>query len=324
MRIKAILNRDSGTLRNLDIAGLCQQLRERFGANGHEVACDIVRGDDLVKTLDAAGDDDGVEAIAVAGGDGTVSSAAGLCWKAEKTLVVLPGGTMNMYARTLGVPMDIFAAVDAIAAGTVVSADIATANGRPFVHQFSVGLHPRLVRMRNRLAYNGRFGKILASMRALGTAISRPPALPATIETDGGKRHEVFSLLGVSNNRFGEGHLPYADTLDEGLLGIYWARVLNRRGGFRLTKDAVLGTWSTNPDVTVEHSRRVRLHFDPARRQPKCVIDGELLKLEETVEICMHAGELSVMKPAEVVHSLFDAVIPGRAAADPAQTELAP
>ncbi|MCW2306614.1 diacylglycerol/lipid kinase family protein [Rhodobium gokarnense] len=323
MRIKAILNRDSGTLRNLDIAMLCQRLGERFGANGHEIACDIVRGRDLARALDAAADDSAVEAIAVAGGDGTISSAAGLCWRAQKTLVVLPGGTMNMYARTLGLPMDIFAAVDAIAAGTVVGADIATANGRPFVHQFSVGLHPRLVRIRKRLAYNSRFGKMIASARALGAAISRPPALPATIETDAGSRREVFSLLGVSNNRFGEGHLPYADTLNEGLLGLYWARVLNRRDGFRLTKDAVLGTWSTNPDVTVEHSRRVRLHFDPVRRQPKCVIDGELLSLEESVDICMHAGELSVMKPVEAVPSVLDAVLPGRNGAGPAGAEPA-
>ena len=323
MRIKAILNRDGGTLRNLDIAMLCERLADRFAANGHEIACDIVRGRDLGRTLDAAAGDDGIEAIAVAGGDGTISSAAGLCWRAEKTLVVLPGGTMNMYARTLGLPLDIFAAVDAIAAGTVERADIATANGRPFVHQFSVGLHPRLVRMRNRLAYNGRFGKLIASTRALGAAISRPPALPATIETDSGKRREVFSVLGVSNNLFGEGHLPYADTTDQGVLGVYWVGVMNRRQGFRLTKDAILGTWSSNPAVTMEPACRVRLQFDPVRRQPKCVIDGELLKLEESVDMEMHAGALSVMKPPQAEPSVLDAVIPGRGQAPAAVPEPA-
>jgi electron transport complex protein RnfE len=66
-------------------------------------------------------------------------------------LAILPAGTMNLFARAMKVPLVLEEALEAIADGEVGAVDIATANGRPFVHQFSVGIHARLVRIREKL-----------------------------------------------------------------------------------------------------------------------------------------------------------------------------
>src|SRR5690606_6356295 len=107
------------------------------------------------------------------GGDGTISAAAGVCFRHGKALGVLPAGTMNLAARTLRMPLDLEEAIAAIAGGRFYNVDIATANGRPFVHQFSVGLHARLVQAREKIHYSNRWQKMFASGRAIVEAVSR-------------------------------------------------------------------------------------------------------------------------------------------------------
>src|SRR5690606_18763132 len=113
-----------------------------------------------------------VDVVLAGGGDGTVSAAAGALMETGKALAVLPAGTMNLFARGLGIPLDLEDAVAALATGTVRAVDIATVNGRPFIHQFSVGLHSELIQRREAMSYSSRPGKIRASvMAAIATVV---------------------------------------------------------------------------------------------------------------------------------------------------------
>ena len=84
----------------------------------------------------------------------------------KKALAILPAGTMNLFARSLGIPLTLDAAVQSFADGKVQAVDIATANGQPFVHQFSIGMHAKLVHLREKMDFGSRLGKIRASARA--------------------------------------------------------------------------------------------------------------------------------------------------------------
>jgi diacylglycerol kinase family enzyme len=204
---------------------------------------------------------------------------------------------MNLFARSLHLPMALDAALEALAAGQVIAVDIATANGRPFVHQFSVGIHPKLVKLRESLTYKSRLGKMLASTRAaLGVAL-RPPNFTTEVLTRDGLTRRRTAGITVSNNPFDEGHLPLADRLDRGVLGIYLIAPLNALGLAKLCVSMALGKFRSLPEIADREAREVTLRFPHRKTGAVAVIDGELVNLPGRVELRVHPGELRVVVP---------------------------
>ncbi len=300
MRLTAVLNRDGGTMRTTDIGAYCLHLEQTFRQNGHEIDCRPVKARQLLQGLSDAFSSDAIDAVVAVGGDGTISAAGALAFKAQKPLGVIPAGTMNLFARSLSIPMEIHAAADALATGTVGHVDVGSANGRLFTHQFSVGFHPRIVRTRSQWSYRSRFGKIRATVMAALDAVRRPPVFPVRITVDGKHRDVVASSISVSNNMYGEGHLPYADRLDEGILGFYFTGPVTAGRSVKLLADMTLGTWRTNPDIDEQSAKRLVLEFPRVNRRSHAVIDGELMQLPRRVELVVHGRALPVILPADV------------------------
>jgi diacylglycerol kinase family enzyme len=202
---------------------------------------------------------------------------------------------MNLFARSLKVPLDIWQALDVLAFGEVDNIDIASANGRPFIHQFSAGLHARMVRYRNSYSYRSRLGKMGASTRAAFGVVFNPPEFEVEFEAAGMKETRRVSAISVSNNPFGENALLYADNLRSGELGFYTAKPLKPLGVARLAIDMLRGRFRENDAVMVLHPAEVHLHFPKLRAKANCVMDGELLPLERDVTVKLHPGELKVL-----------------------------
>ncbi len=282
----------------MDLDGFSDHLRKQFGAEGHDFDLCLIKGADIEDALREATSDSGLDAIVAGGGDGTVSCAAAYAWKNGMPLGVLPAGTMNLFARSIGIPLDIMQAGAALARGAVRDCDIATANGKPFVHQFSVGMQSRMIKEREGSNHNSRFGKILASAAATFSMLSRPPAFRVAVTVDGEPVvTDRLSVVSVSNNPYGEGHLPYADRLDSGMLGVYHAPALDSLASARLTADLVMGAWSANPDFRSGKGRQVCLKFPHLKRSAQAVVDGELIRLEPEVSLESHSGELKLLMP---------------------------
>lgn len=299
MRVRAILNRDGGTLKTTDLEAYERHLESVFAGTGHQIDVRIVSGNELLGALKAAAGDDALDAIVAGGGDGTISAAAAAAWKGGKALGVLPAGTMNLFARSLGMPLDITEAATALARGAVIHADISTAGNRAFVHQFSVGMHSRLVVARNKADYSSRFGKIAAGCRAALAVLVRPPAFAVRMTIDGEPTgSSQASFIAVTNNPYGEGHLPYADGVDSGVLGIYYAPPLDTIAAMRFAARVAAGAWRANPDLTAGRGHEVVLEFPRLKRSARAVIDGEVVKLEAQVTVRIHAGALKVILPA--------------------------
>src|SRR5206468_13014314 len=75
----------------------------------------------------------GVEMIVAGGGDGTVSAVASQLVGTSTALGVLPLGTLNHFAKDLGMPLDRDEALAAIARGTLRQVDVGEVNGRVFI-----------------------------------------------------------------------------------------------------------------------------------------------------------------------------------------------
>ena len=187
MRITMILNQEGGTIRGMDAQQFADMACAKLSQRGQECMVRMVSGEDLIKTLNEVAEDQETGTIVAGGGDGTISAAAGVCFKSGKTLGVLPMGTMNMFARSLTLPLDPEEALDALVEADEMPLDIATANGRPYVHQFSVGLHARLVHQRQRLDTSTRFRKITSTIKSLGRVILNPPRFGVEVDTGSGR-----------------------------------------------------------------------------------------------------------------------------------------
>jgi diacylglycerol kinase family enzyme len=133
--------------------------------------------------------------IGIAGGDGSVSTAAAAAQKAGLPLLVVPGGTLNHLASDLGLHT-IDDVVAAVRDGDVVRMDVAEIDGRPYVNAASVGVYPHLVDAREELeATIGKWPAVL-----LGMVRTLRHAEPARVTLDG----EPVSLwlLFAGNCRF--------------------------------------------------------------------------------------------------------------------------
>ena len=300
MRFIAVLNRDGGTLRTMDLEEFCAEACEVFERHGHELECRTVAGSEVEATLREASRAGGVDAVLAGGGDGTISTAAGIAFESGTPLAVLPAGTMNLFARALKMPLGLVEALESIAGGEIGLVDIATANERAFVHQFGVGIHARLVRIRESMRYRSRVGKMLASLRAIAAAAIRPPQFEAELHTGRGTERRLVSGIAVSNNPLGDGRI-HADGLDAGTLGVYIAAPLSTSALLLLAVDLFRGTWRDSPMVSEEEVDEVTLHFPRRKRGAQAVIDGELIKLDRSVILKVHPGGLKVVLPKKTV-----------------------
>ncbi|NTF41390.1 diacylglycerol kinase family protein [Rhizobium rhizogenes] len=295
MKLIGFFNRDGGTFRTTDMAAYEAKAEQVFRDAGHEFEAVVVAGREIVSAMERAARRDDIDGIVAGGGDGTISAAASIAWKNGVALGVIPAGTMNLFARSLRLPLDIWQTLNVLATGEVDQVDIGSANGRAFVHQFSAGLHARLVRYRNGYTYRSRIGKMSASTRAAFGVIANPPEFDVDFEAGDIRGHRHVSAISVSNNPFGANALLYADNLRGGELGFYTAKPLRPLGVARLAVDMLRGRVRDNTDVMMMHAPEVHLHFPKLRQLANCVMDGELLPLARDVILKVHPGELKVM-----------------------------
>ena len=298
MRFIAVLNRDGGTLRTIDLDAFSSRMTETLEQAGHSIGVECVAGHDI-KTALAKAATSRADIVLAGGGDGTISAAAAALMGNKKALAILPAGTMNLFARGLGIPQSLDAAVQSFAHGEVKPIDMASANGRPFVHQFSVGMHARMVGVRDKMEFASRLGKMRASIRAALATMLDPQPLKVSLTIGDAEILTRATLIGITNNLFGEGHLPYAEQPDGGVLGIYVTVASERGQLLRFFLNVARGRWRDNPHVEIHEGEKVVMKIlSPAGRR-KCVIDGELLPLAPETTIEIHKRALNVLVPAE-------------------------
>ena len=192
--------------------------------------------------LDEAARSGRARALGVAGGDGSVAAAAAVALEHGLPLAVVPAGTLNHFARDLGVatPPEAAAAVEA---GAAVQVDVAEVNGVPFLNTASIGSYPEMVRRRDRLS--GRLGK-WAALTVAAAQVLRHGA-PVELEVNG--RRISAWILFVGNGAYVPRGLSPAwrPRLDDGLLDVQYLRADLRFGRTRAVLATLLGAG--------EHSR---------------------------------------------------------------------
>lgn len=162
-----------------------------------------------------------VNLVVLAGGDGTISSAAEALYQCQLPFAILPLGTANDLARSLKLPTDLPEACQTIAANRRQKIDLAKVNGRYFFNAANLGLGVQVTQeltpeIKKRLG-------VLSYLKALFGALRRKEVFRVTIIIDG-KVHRMKSMhIAVGNGRYyGGGNIIDEDaTINDGLLCLY-------------------------------------------------------------------------------------------------------
>jgi YegS/Rv2252/BmrU family lipid kinase len=248
---------------------------------------------ELERTL-AAALDRGPDLLIAGGGDGTISTAARLLAHGDAALGLLPLGTTNNFARTVGVPLDLDDAVATLTDGKVVDVDLGLAGDQMFTNHVGVGLSadvmlaapPALKRVIGRLAY-----PITAS-----ALLTRHRPLRVTVRADGREHEFRTHQLYVANGGFHAGRPIAADAhADDRLLVAYPVGGPRRREVlWETARSAATGhrrTLGDDPFLAVDE---LWLETD---REARVEVDGEPCG-STPMRIGLDANALLVMAPA--------------------------
>ncbi|MEV0107170.1 phosphatase PAP2 family protein [Nocardia sp. NPDC050799] len=239
-----------------------------------------------------------VAALGVAGGDGTVAAVAAVALRRGLPLVVIPTGTLNHFARDLGV-YDLLEVVDATGVGEAVAVDIAgvqygdaTEMGtRHLINTFSLGSYPDLVRLREQ--WQPRWGKWPAFAAALVVTLRR--AEPIEIYLDDHWQRVWFLFVG-NGPYHPHGAVPaFRDRLDSGLLDVRWLRADLRWSRTRAVVSLLLAAIGHS---RVYGERQLSELFVYLPRPESLAADGEVFGSATHLRFSV-AGQLTVYRRDE-------------------------
>jgi diacylglycerol kinase family enzyme len=264
-------------------AGIEAQL-ELLGGRDYAVRCQAIaeRGDPL---------------LVVGGGDGTISAAASALAGTDTSLGILPLGTLNHFARDLGIPNALDAAAQLIAERTEHRVDVAEMNGRVFINNSAIGLYPLMVvdrdLQRRRLGRSKRLAMMVASARTL----ARFGHQRLTLTANDRQARLDTPLLFVGNNdyRLDLGAPGRRESLEDGRLCVLVMRKKTRRGLMAAIVRALFNR--TRADDMVRLDDVDRLRVDSRRAKLPVSLDGEVVRAEPPLDYRIRKKALRVIAP---------------------------
>ena len=264
---------------------------------GLDVEIELVGGGDCAVRCKAIAER-GDEMLVVGGGDGTISAAASALVGTEALLGILPLGTLNHFARDLGIPTKLEDAAKLIAEHPERRVDVAEMNDRIFINNSAIGLYPLLVIDRD--SQRRRLGRPKAVAMAIATVRTLVRFGPQRLTLAGNDRKGVVDtpLLFVGNNEY-RTDLPAAgkrDSLEDGKLCVMVMRKKTRRSFIAASVRALLNRSRPDDMVRVEDVERLRVS---SRKHMLAVsLDGEVVRAETPLEYKIRPKALRVIAPA--------------------------
>lgn len=291
-RIVAVINAASGSAGE----NSCERLQEILRERGLHWRVRAARETGELAALARAAAEGDAGVVVAGGGDGTVSAVASHLAGSAKILGVLPLGTLNHFAKDVGIPLDLGAAVDAIAAGAVAVIDVAEVNGRLFLNNSSVGLYPKIVLRREAERRRGR-SKWLALISALYRTLRQYGMIRARVTADGQCFQRRTPILFVGNNEYQiEGRdLGGRKHLDRNVLCLYALHKTGPWGLLQFVVRALLRRAWRVKDFDALQARAIDV--ETRRKRLSVALDGEVIVLETPLRYRIRGAALRVIVP---------------------------
>jgi diacylglycerol kinase (ATP) len=259
-------------------AGMVARVTERLRDGGANATILVGRDPAEASALGRQAVSDGADALVALGGDGMVHLALNVVAGTPTPLGIVPAGTGNDLAATLGLPTK-----DPVAAAGVIVAKLATDGARPmdavrvndqqwFGCVLSAGFDSKVNDRANRMSWpRGRMRYNVAIVAELG--VFKPIAF--TIDLDGDRWQTEAMLVAVGNARsYGAGMQICPDAvIDDGLVDVTVLGPVSKPAFLRAFPKVFKGTHRDHPAVTMRRAKTVSLAADDVT----VYADGEYL-----------------------------------------------
>jgi diacylglycerol kinase family enzyme len=275
---------------------IAEELANLFAGHGAEAEIVMIEaGCDLSDEVRRAVQG-GAKVAVAAGGDGTVNAVASVVAGTETALGVLPLGTLNHFAKDLGVPLALPEAVETIVHGEVRRVDVGEVNGRVFVNNSSVGVYPTIVRKRDVQQRLGK-GKWAAFAHAMLRVVGRYPIFRVGLLVEGRPITRKTSLVFVGNNEYElEGlRIGRRTRLDAGTLAVYLPHGAGRWKLAWFALRALFGRLREAKDFDIFHVSELSIVVK--RKCLSVATDGEVAVMDLPLEYRIRPGGLAVVAP---------------------------
>ena len=292
--IAVLINRAGGAAAaDPDIA---KTVADAFRAGGLDVDIELIDGGQCEvrsKAIAERGD----HLLVVGGGDGTISATASALVGTKTLLGILPLGTLNHFARDLGIPAKLEEAVALIAKKPERRVDVAEMNDRLFINNSAIGLYPLMVvdrdAQRRRLGRSKKLAMIVASVRTL--ARFHHQRLTLTVNDE--KERVDTPLLFVGNNdyRVDIGAAGQRESVEDGQLSVLVMRKKTRRGFIAATVRALLNRAREDDMVRIDGVTRLRV--SSRRSMLPVSLDGEVVRATPPLDYKLRHKALRVIAP---------------------------
>jgi YegS/Rv2252/BmrU family lipid kinase len=239
---------------------------------------------------------DGVDCVVGGGGDGTINAVASALVRSDVPLGVLPLGTLNHFAKALGVPLSLEEAVRNVFEGERRAVDVGDVNGHVFLNNSSIGLYPRIVLAREASKKKGR-RKWSALMLAAIQNLRRHRLMHVVLVTDAGQHvARATPFLFIGNNKYETSGLNIGSRLrlDDGRLWVYLAPQAGRLKLLALAGFAMVGRLK---EPHLEVMETTALELKTHRKRLEVALDGEVIGLKSPLRFRSIPKLLHVITP---------------------------
>ena len=209
-----IANPNAGKMRKVPLLNAVRSLLDKAGLE-HDVRTTDAPGLGITLAMEAAAA--GYRGVLAFGGDGTVSEVASGIIGSDLTLGIIPAGTMNLFARELGIPRRLEEAVQIIAQGHTRRVEVGKVEGRYFLLGASAGLDAAIVRNVTP-GSKRRWGKWAYYLKAPLTLLTY--SYPAVrLVMDGGVTMQGGTVVVANTRDYGDGYrIAPGASLDDGVM----------------------------------------------------------------------------------------------------------
>jgi YegS/Rv2252/BmrU family lipid kinase len=291
--IAVVLNASSGRGAAVKVA---DKLNEIFAAAGREARITLAEGGNELRAAVRQAVEAGCTTLVAGGGDGTINTVAAGVVGRKIPLGILPLGTLNHFAKDLGIPLGLEEAARVILDGVVCKVDVGEVNGRIFLNNSSLGVYPAIVRLRERYRSTLR-GKWIAAFWAALTIMRRNPFMAVRIHVEGQAIVRRTPLVLVANNEYRMTGLQAGtrESLARGQLALYVLNAERRSGLIGLALKVLFEGAERVKELDLFTIEEVAV--ETKRRRLQVALDGEVVTLESPLNYRVLPGGLRVHVP---------------------------
>ena len=293
--IRVILNGRSGKRRG---RAQVEELEAIFARYPGRFSLVVVRGGREIGRETARALEEGIPTIVAAGGDGTICGIAAQLAGTGSRMGVLPLGTFNYFARSLGLPEELEEAVRVVAEGHLRAIPVGEVNGRVFLNNASLGAYAAILFRRERVYRRRGRSRLAAYWSVITTLLRFRVSLDATVTVDGAMRQFRTPLIFVAKNAHQLDHfeLAGADCVRAGRFAVFVAAESSRLELLRTAFRLAVGNVRASRDFELICGRDVLVAL--RRRRRFVARDGERERMTGPFRFVVRPDALQVIVPA--------------------------